>query len=373
MPPEPASPSRLNRLIDRAVRSVPAGTRSRIGSALPAAVRHRIGHDAGAGQAVPAAATTADVEALYRLLLGRPPDPAGYRLYRGMVANGTVTVDDLVGHFLKAPEFRQRLQADLAWSPTSLERIDLLAGYPFYVSASGGGISSDIKANRRYEPHVAGPMAAALQPGATFVDVGASIGFFTVMAGRIVGPSGRVIACEPGPQNHSLLLLNIFANDLGNVRLHRIAVSDTDEILAYSQQGDNGSISAFDGDPDALGVQELVQAQPLDSLLESSARVDVIKVDVEGAEGRVFRGGEQTLRKFRPVVFFELTPDALPPVSGLTALEMLEWLVDLGYELSVLRVDGGEAPGVEQPAAILAGIEREGADHYDVMARPSRG
>ena len=122
-----------------------------------------------------------------------------------------------------------------------------------------------------------------------------------------------------------------------------------------------------------LATSELVQAVPLDAILGSVDRVDVIRVDTGGAEAKVLRGAEQTLRRFRPLLFFELRPAALVKFSGTEAVQMLEWLRGLGYYFKVLR-QGASAlsqPRIgafQDPASVVAGIEADGADHYHVMA-----
>src|ERR1019366_6538408 len=100
----------------------------------------------------------------------------------------------------------------------------------------------------------------------------------------------RVIAIDPGSQNRSLLLLNMASNGLTNIEPLWCAVSDFDGIVLYGQSGGNGFIQSFDGDASLLSTRDLVEARSLDSLLAGKGRIDVVKIDVEGAEGRVFRG-----------------------------------------------------------------------------------
>lgn len=365
---EPASsPAPLfSRVVRRSSRLISKPNQRRIIRMLPS----RFGRFLDVTEATPGQiATTDDIKALYRLLLDRPPDPSGYRLYSSYVENQSMPVEDLVRLFINSPEFRDRLQKNYSWTEGLPQRVDLLAGYPFYVQAASGGISGDIKAQRQYEPHLASILAASLGVGSCFVDVGASIGYYTVLAGRIVGPAGRVIACEPGPQNHSMLLLNVTVNELSNVTLHRVAISDTTGILAYSRQQDNGSISPFDGEPSALSVHDLIEAIPLDELLASVARIDVVKVDVEGAEGKVLHGADATIRRHRPTLFFELTPDALESVSAVTARQLLDDLEELGYSLKVLQDRSGDG-GPSRPSSIMELFDESGLDHFDIMALP---
>ena len=98
-----------------------------------------------------------------------------------------------------------------------------------------------------------------VRPGDVFVDVGASLGYYTVLAGRLVGAEGRVVACEPGPQNQNVLLANVCSNRLFNVDVHQTAVSDQPGFVLYSQATSNGTISPFEGDVSSLSTFDLVQ------------------------------------------------------------------------------------------------------------------
>jgi FkbM family methyltransferase len=306
------------------------------------------------------------VAACYRLILGREPDERGYEVYVNLVRDASISVDQLVRFFLVSPEFRDRLHRVFGWADSPLEPVDLKLGYRIFVRANDSFVGASVKTNREYEPHVSSELSACLHPGDVFVDVGASLGYYTTMAGRIVGPSGRVIACEPGPQNWSVLLLNVISNDLHNVELHHLAVSDSSGAVLYSQAGGNGAITPFDGDIGSLAVHDLVEAQPLDTILRSAHRVDVIKVDVEGAEGLVLAGAAETLKSYRPILFFEFSPPALLAVSRMDAKTILMSLESLGYRFTVL----GEPGRKLSLASVLEAFDRSKVDHIDVLAEP---
>ncbi len=277
-----------------------------------------------------------------------------------------MTVVELVGHFMSSPEFREKLHRALQYAEGAPQAVDL-DGFTLYVrddAAVGGQILRD----RAYEPAVTAAIETALRPGSVFVDVGASLGYFTVLGGRAVGPAGKVHAFEPGSQNHSMVLLNAAMNGLENVELHRVAVSDVPGTMLYAGHGANGFVRPFDGDPAAVTTHEVVEATTLDLALGDEARVDVVKIDVEGAEGRVLRGAERVIRRHRPTIVFELSPPGLESVSGMTGVELLSWLEDLGYELTALDTD--QESVTAGASAILEAYDAGGLHHLDVLARP---
>ena len=274
--------------------------------------------------------------------------------------------------FIRSPEFQARLEGIYARAGRP-EAIQLLDGSSIYVAADGDpDISGAIRRNREYEPEVSTALKARLGPGDCFIDIGASIGYFTLLAARAVGANGKVVACEPGPQNQSMLLLNIATNGLAHVEVWPFALSDRKEILAYSRLASNGAVAPSAG-LQSLATGDLVQAIPMDELLAGYPRVDVIKIDVEGAEGRVLRGAERVIRRFQPTIFFEFTPSALKEVSGMTGDELLAFLEDLGYSFTVLTesTDDQRASSRVGAAGVRDHFAEIGMRHVDVMATSS--
>ncbi len=317
-------------------------------------------------------ATEADLAACYRLLLGRAPDQAGYMAYRNLIRKARLPVDQLVRYFLLSTEFRRRLDIEYRWvNEEALEPVDLKLGYRIYVRSDDREVGGYIRDHAAYEPHVTSELTACLRPGDVFVDVGASLGYYTVLAGRLVGADGLVVACEPGPQNQNVLLANVCSNRLLNVDVHQTAVSDQSGFVLYSQANSNGSIAPFEGDVGSLSTFDLVQTRPLDSLLKGLKSVNVIKVDVEGAEGLVFRGAALTLRKHRPVLFFEFSPPALSSVSRMDGRDVLGALEMLGYSFRLLDPTGVSKEPLTTPG-VLAAASKSAVDHIDLRADPIR-
>jgi len=138
-----------------------------------------------------------------------------------------------------------------------------------------------------WEPNISYWIARRLKPGRTFVDVGANIGYYSLMASTIVGPTGGVVAVEASPRIHQRLLRHIQLNRLQNVRTVNAAVSDrSTRLTVFSGPAANsGATSTLEswrhGTPEAE-----VDAQPLCNLLTKFElqKVRLIKIDVEGGE-----------------------------------------------------------------------------------------
>jgi FkbM family methyltransferase len=322
----------------------------------------------------PAAAdriTRQDIVSCYRLLLDRAPDAEGMRTYEQMI--GGIDVRDLVTFFVASPEFKKgRHYRTIAGAPNASRavRVDL-GTHAIYVLEDDPTIGNPIRATKQYEPHVAARLSRALEPGATFVDVGASAGFFTLLAAGRVGTAGRVVAFEPSPANCRLLAASLLANGFDNVTLHPAAVSDVEELLLYDAVGSNGFVSPLPREAEAaetMLLRTVVRAVVLDRVLGGVDRVDVVKIDVEGAEHRALTGATTMLRDKRPVVFSEFGPVGLQEVSGVAPEDYLHLLLGVGYELAVLHRDGTVERCGREPGAVLDAHARVGLDHVDLVA-----
>ena len=139
-----------------------------------------------------------------------------------------------------------------------------------------------------------------LDPGDTFLDVGAHVGFFTCLGALMVGPGGRVVAFEPNPANHEFLKRNIEANGLNNVTVIQAAVGERDGVTTLYENLDNdgghalwqpGLHPANPRSRDRSVAAEIPQVT-LDSISAQLNLGDIkaIKIDTEGAEFRVVQG-----------------------------------------------------------------------------------
>jgi FkbM family methyltransferase len=183
-----------------------------------------------------------------------------------------------------------------------------------------------------YEYRTAMAFCSFIRPGATVADIGAHIGQFTLLGAHRAGPDGLVLSFEPNPENRARLIKNLDRNALANVRVLDYAVSDhrgsaTLQIPQVEHSSGEGSLHARG----PVQKEYAIETRPLDGVIEELhiERIDVIKVDVEGLEAEVFRGGAQTLRKSHPTIVFEVN-DVYQLDSGFSA-PAIDVLRELGY------------------------------------------
>jgi FkbM family methyltransferase len=159
------------------------------------------------------------------------------------------------------------------------------------------------------EPGVQEAIVRYLQPGGCFYDVGAHIGFYSLGAARIVGPSGRVVAFEPDPDNWRVLQENIARNGLHQVTAEPLALWSSEGVIGF-KRNPNGQGSTRRGfvvpEGSVAGRVVQVRARTLDGYVKEHPAPTFIKIDVEGAETEVLKGGRRLFAEVRPVLLCEV-------------------------------------------------------------------
>jgi len=146
------------------------------------------------------------------------------------------------------------------------------------------------------EPGVRSILQTIAEPGDHVIDVGASVGLHTLAMARAIGPNGRVDAFEAEPRLAPVLQRTLAVNGLSQVRLHSVAVGAEDGRASFRVAETIGHSSLYDLEAEDLVREKIdVTVKPLDSVVDSTARVSLIKIDVEGAELDVIRGAKRLL------------------------------------------------------------------------------
>jgi FkbM family methyltransferase len=190
-----------------------------------------------------------------------------------------------------------------------------------------------------YEPATTQIIKALLQSGDTFIDVGANIGYFTLLATSRVGSTGKVFAFEPVPETRGMLLRNLRLNRVANVVVREEAVADqAGEVTLFIGPANHRGTSSMRSLPDSSGVLEVPKGR-LDDLLPAGERVRLIKIDIEGAEYLALEGMSRCLRQDRPDLVIEVT-DSFLRAMGHSAAMLCKLLFGLGYRMYAIDHDG---------------------------------
>ena len=174
-----------------------------------------------------------------------------------------------------------------------------------------------------YEPEQTEAFVSAVQPGSVVYDVGAHFGYYSLLASHLAGGSGRVIALEPAPRNLQVLRKHIDLNRCANITVLETALSDHPGEARFDNRAGSGVGHLSPEGP------LTVKLTTLDALTREFPAPNVVKIDVEGAEEAVLRGGRETLSRAKPVVFLSTHGPGL-------AENCSRMLRELGYSLREL-------------------------------------
>lgn len=199
------------------------------------------------------------------------------------------------------------------------------------------GVGASIRQTGTWEPGLGRFLGQALRPGMNAIDIGAHIGYFTLLMARAAGDTGRILAIEPDSENFPILRANVERNRLANVELLPVAASDGPGLVVISHDPRNQGAST--------GVRSMAgwtstpaQAVALDDLLDPETPVDLVKIDAEGMDHLAVRGLRDTIARWRPLISVEFNPGWINAL-GEEPECILRFYRELGYTVDVL---GGE-------------------------------
>lgn len=200
------------------------------------------------------------------------------------------------------------------------------------------GASNPAYALGTNEAPVQSVLTEHLKPGDVFYDIGANVGFFSIIAARLVGDEGAVYAFEPLPDNVARLRENVALNAFAQIRIFDVAVSDhggQGELLVAAFSG-GSALATADAPPDQIGTLP-VTIVAIDDVLtaERLCPPTLAKIDVEGAELDVLHGMRLTIERYRPLIICELDGPTLHEIDA-KRYAVAAFLAALGYDLTEL-------------------------------------
>ncbi len=297
--------------------------------------------------------------------------PALGRLYARLIARRGLTLTRYPGWTFGAEYYIERswgtLRRGVLWEHALEHRLEVPLTVRWYDGLEvdvrlGNDHSLCLYVSGTFEPNEFYFLAQVLKPGMTVLDVGANEGLYTLFSARRVGPAGRVVAFEPSSRERRKLQQNVTRNRLGNVTVVPCAVGSREgtaalQIAAGVHSGHNTLGALVYDDAPAAGVEH-VRVERLDRLIErlGVASVDVIKIDVEGAEMHVLEGARKTLAAHRPILMVEANDEALQ-AQGASTASLLAFLRDeLGYGIFVFSSETGGVEPMREGSSASANI-----------------
>ncbi len=182
-------------------------------------------------------------------------------------------------------------------------------------------------------------LESCLNTGDIFYDIGANVGFFTIIAAKLVGNTGHVYAFEPAPENASTIRNNVQINQFPHVTVLEKAVSSssgTGKLLLTHDPGGN-TLATAGSPPDVKGEMSTELVSIDDLVAQGGVKPpDVVKVDVEGAEVEVLQGMAQTIKSFQPLIIYEIDDESQADFAR-KQTEVESLLLEFDYDIQPLK------------------------------------
>jgi FkbM family methyltransferase len=337
-----------------------AATSGRPDAAAAPAERYPLG--AGHSQT----ATLDDIFYCFRLLLGRNPNPEEWP---GHSSRAGENLENVVSSYVSSREFADRRLLNKTYQ----DKVGLVqfSSFSLFASADDLAVGNHVVIGRSYDPGVAAVLSRRVKPGMAVVDIGANIGYMTMLLASLVEASGVVVAVEPNPENVKLLEASRRANGFAQVLVIQAAAGRKTGLLVLNVSYSNGTTTELPGDLDAILASRPVACFALDGILPKDRRIDLIKVDVEGAELNALIGLSKTIERDRPVIVSEFSPNTLPGISHCSGPEFVDFLIARGYRIGVIEEDGAETSHGDDVDGVMEAYSRSGVDHIDIIAIPA--
>jgi len=310
-------------------------------------------------------ASREDIFYCFRLLLGRNPNPEEWP---GHSSRAGEDLENVVSSYVTSQEFAARGLL----KKTYQEKVELVhfPGFSVFASNDDLAVGNHVLIGRSYDPGVAAVLNRRVKPGMAVVDIGANIGYLTMLLASLVRKSGLVVAVEPNPENIKLLEASRRVNGFDQVLVIQAAAGRHTTLLALNVSYSNGTTTELPTDLDAIFASRPVPCFALDDILPKDRRIHLVKIDTEGAELNAVIGLSGTIERDRPVIISEFTPGILPGISHCSGPEYLRFLAAKGYRIGVIEKDGSENGFEDDVDGVMAAYSRSGVDHIDIIATP---
>lgn len=244
-----------------------------------------------------------------------------------------------------------------------------ILGYELYFDLwENETLSNIIRDNGYYSKHDINILSTYLKNGGYFIDVGANIGWYTIIASKLIGDNGKVITFEPEPNNCRILNKNIHNNGCDNININTLGLGDESGIVPFYLNPENfgdHSISSTTHlrcfnpkDPKEIKVSMIRLDTYLD--IDEFKKVGLIKLDVQGSEAKALRGMARLLEKYKPPILMEYSPAHLYS-AGSSPFEIFAIIDIYNYKINLINLDGSLS------LINFTDLDKITGDHFDTF------
>lgn len=223
-----------------------------------------------------------------------------------------------------------------------------LVGKLYFIEDNKNYIYNSIVKTAYWEKNEVDWIKKNLSKDMVCINVGANIGYHSILMSQILNGTGSVYCFEPHPQIFQILEKNIKNNNLTNIKAFNCAVSNiSDDLILYENEGNNGDGRIFNpkivNELDYMdhgfsdNIKEIkVPCTTIDLFMKKNNKLDILVIDAQGADMLVLDGAENTIKKFYPKILFEFTPEWNNKLK-IPYADIFEKLFIIGYRAYILK------------------------------------
>jgi FkbM family methyltransferase len=208
-----------------------------------------------------------------------------------------------------------------------------------FVLPARDHITECLVAGFGYEAYVMDYLCSFVRTDTVFLDVGANVGLFSLPVASMA-PDGLILSVEASQRNAKLILRNAALNGLKNVKVIPIGADSSvgaNIVMRQSFTTNNQLLDAAPLAQEPFDRFDVVGVAPLDSLIDHSLHIALMKIDIEGREYRALLGAKRILEEHRPAIFCEYHPSAQKDASGVEGADLIRLIHEAGYGFEILH------------------------------------
>lgn len=202
------------------------------------------------------------------------------------------------------------------------------------------GVDENIAEHGTWEPQITNQIKKILKPDSIFIDIGANIGYHSLFAATILQNEGKIYSFEPQISIYNQFCASIQKNNFTNIETYNIGLSDHqgEETLYVREENSGGSTLLMLPKMESFHIEstQKVPLVTLDSYIHKIKKIDLIKIDVEGYELEVFKGGKKMLESYHPIILMEFSPVFYIQDHKDKPEQLIDFLKLLGYHFYCL-------------------------------------
>lgn len=288
------------------------------------------------------------IKTVYRKFLFREPDPEGYAHFSNLLESKQIDENQFIHTIKNSDEFKRKQKAE---EFNKQKKFIFTGDYELkYIIHPNSVLDFLLTQNGVGDKHMLREIKNLVSPNGIIFDVGANAGFLSIPLAKDVVPNGEVYSFEPDIDLYDHLCKNIELNNLQNIHVEKLAMQDDPSLKTaklckrraiHDDGKTNYGLSTIQNNSEYVVGYESVLADTIDNFVISKniSSVDLIKIDVEGAEFKVLKGANATIMHFHPIIIYEFSREIDRLTTSKNTLKCFNYIKNHDYEQFIISND----------------------------------